>query len=153
MLKTSAIFVASLGLSACMQTAIPIQMIENGTPAIAAPLTYFHQGVKGSTNRDASISTATFSFTCDPNFAGGGSLQKRADASAQYSKIAHEKVLFWMVNSMVTRGLLGEINTQSVAAQGCAATNVDLKTVTTDPVTVMRFTLDNRLLGKIMDMR
>ncbi len=154
MLRFTAAIVATLGLTACASNnATPIPTIENGSAVVAAPLTYFHQGVRGDSNRAASISTATFSFTCDPNFAGGGSLQQRANASAQYSKIAQEKVLFWLVNSMVTRGLLREINTQSVAAQGCSATKVDLATVTTDELEVAKFVLTNNLLPKIVAMR
>lgn len=154
MSRTSAALIVALGLSACAQTpSTSIPMIENGMPVVAAPITFFHQGVKGDMNRDASVSTATFSFMCDANFEGGGNLQQRANASAQYSKIAQDKVLYWLVNSMVTRGLLREVNQQSAAAQGCSATKVDLATITTDPAEVMKFAIENQILGKIMDMR
>lgn len=144
---------ALITLSACASTPRVDTTIGNGVPVTAKPLTFFHQGVRGDQTRDASISTATFGFMCDANFAGGGSLQERADASAQYSKIAKEKVLYWLVNSMVMRELTYEVSSQSVGAQGCAATDVKLATVTTDPVEVMEFTRDNQLLGKIMEMR
>lgn len=114
---------------------------------VAAPIKFFHQGVKGDVNRGASVSTATFSFMCDAKFEGGGNLQQRANASAQ------DKVLYWLVNSMVKRGFLREVNQQSAAAQGCSATKVDLATITTDPAEVMKFAIENQILGKIMDMR
>ncbi|MDG1377053.1 MAG: hypothetical protein P8P56_08560 [Yoonia sp.] len=145
---------ALLGLAACGASTPRVDTtIANGVLVTAKPIQYFHQGVRGDRNQTASISNATFVFTCDANFTGGGTLQQRADASAQYSKIAREKVLFWLVNSQIMRELKYEVSSQSASAQRCAVTDLQLTQVTTDPLDVMKFTIDNGLLGKIMEMR
>lgn len=147
MIRLTRAMIAALGLAACNGQPLDgglggpkmVDAIPNGVQVAAAPITYFHQGVRGGENRPASISTAQFIFLCDPN--ATGSLQERANASAQYSKIAREKLLFWLVNPRVLGELKREVHAQSVPNQACAVKDIVFTQTTTDPLEVAKFTL------------
>lgn len=160
MFRLTAALIATLGLAACNGQPLDgglggpkmVDAIANGVPINAAPIRYFHQGVRGAENSPASLSEATFNLVCDPNFAGGGTMQQRADASAQYSEIAREKVLSWLVNPRVKGELMREVYAQSVAAQGCAPADISFQQITTDEIEVAQFVIENDLLDKIVAM-
>lgn len=158
MLRLTAVLIATLGLAACNGQPLDgglggpkmVDSIPNGVPVAADPIRYFKQGNKGDSNVSPSIQAATFNMVCDPNFAGGGTLQQRANASAQYSRLAREKVMGWMTNPRIKGELMREVFAQSVAAQGCAPADILYATQTFDEIEVAQFVIENNLLPKIV---
>ena len=158
MLRLIAALIATLGLAACNGQPLDgglggpkmVDSIQNAVPVAATPIRYFKQGTKGESNIPPSIEAATFTFVCDANFPSGGTLQERANASAQYSSLAREKVTGWMTNPRIKGEQMREVFAQSVTAQGCAPENITYANQTNDEIEVAKFVIENNLLPKIV---
>ena len=130
-----------------------VDSIPNGVPVKADTFQIFQQGVRGGKNRPAAIADVKFSFVCDPNFQGGGSLQQRANAATKHSRLARDRVVSWLVNPRIRGGMMREVFRSSVDQQGCAPSDLAITRVTSDSSEVAQFVLKNKLLPNVMALK